>query len=1057
MIKYRNGSFHFFSWVLIAFISVLYIDDSNAQVVQFENVSIKDGLSQATVTCMLQDSEGYIWLGTRDGLNRYDGVGFLVLKNNPADSATLSSSSITALYEDKSGYIWVGTSFGLNRLNSKTFSIERHYHWLNNDEALSNNKITSISGDFKGNIWVGTEHGLNLILDVKGRFERYSILPGDSTSLSNNHITALMASANGELYIGTMGGLNILRQGSKSFIRYGMAFMDVAGLSNIEVTSLASSRDGKIWIGTRNGLNRFDPEERNFNFYLKDQPRRDFLPSSIIRVLLCSPSGILYVGTPLGLTALDAYTGELMAGVYMSAGMPAFSRLNVRSLLMDKSGLVWVGTQSVGASSINLDAPQFLSVYYNGSEEEDIDRNQVFAFAQVDTNCIYVATAQGINRYDTGNRTADVAFEDPKHPLYDMRYEVKALLLQGNILWMGTNGDGLIAYDMDSTTLKNYRVDPVNSTSISSNKVSTILSQHNGNLWIGTYGGGLSYFDKKSDKFSTHRFDLTPGGLKENNITCLSYDSDSALWIGTGQSGLYRMDITSGTFEHFLAGDPNKGFLKSGYINDLHLDDSGRLWVAMAGGGMALWRPEVELFQSYTETDGLANDAVLAITSDLSGNIWISTNIGISSFNFSTQTFRNYFDDEVLSHNTFHARACYRDRSSRIYFGGANGFDYFYSGRLSENSFIPNIVVTGFQLLNENATQQRLELARQLSDTLILQHDHPGFTIDFAALNFRQPGKNQYAYRLLGLFDNWRYIGNRKFATFANLLPGTYIFEVIGSNNDGLWNYRPAKVYIIVKPSFWQRWESKLLIVIVIAATFYLLYRMRLRGERRRRLALQRAVADRTKEIARERDINEVLLREVHHRVKNNLQIIVSLLNLQSRFIKDKSLLNAFSEIQNRVRSMSLIHQKMYQSKDLSTLNIVGYITDLSNSLISTYSLTGKIKLDIQVNLTRFKSDTLTPLGLIINEVISNSLKYAFRDDQEGTILVRMNRMPSGKLQMLIGDNGIGLPADFDFQSADSFGTELISALTEQLNGTIIVRRDMPGAVYQIDFEEIDG
>jgi two-component sensor histidine kinase/ligand-binding sensor domain-containing protein len=1056
VINYRNGPFNLLLWFLIAFISV-YSNKSVAQVVQFENVSIKDGLSQATVTCMMQDSEGYIWLGTRDGLNRYDGVGFAVLKNNPADSTTLSSSSITALYEDKSGYIWVGTSFGLNRLNSKTFVNERHYHWLDNDEALSNNKITAITGDTKGNIWVGTENGLNRIVDESGKFERFSIQKSDSSSLSNNHITALFASADGTLCVGTMGGFNLLNTDGKTFRRYGLAFFGVPGLSHIEVTSIASSRDGHIWIGTRNGLNRFDPYEGTFDFYFKDQPRRDFLPSSIIRALMCSPAGIMYVGTPLGLTAIDAYTGELMAGVYMSAGMPAFSRLNVRSLLMDKSGLVWVGTQAVGASSINLDAPQFLSVYYSGSEEEDIDRNQIFAFTQVDTNCIFLGTARGINRYDTGNRSAVAVFDDPKHPLYDMRSEVKALLLQDKTLWMGTNGEGLIGYDMESQSVNHYRVNPANNSSISSNRVTTLLSHREGTFWIGTFGGGLCYFDSRTGNFRTYKFDLTTGGLKENNITCLSFDSDSALWIGTGQSGLYRMDIASGNFEHFQAGNPNKGLLKSGNINDLHLDEGGRLWVAMAGGGMALWRPEVELFQSYTEADGLANDAVLAITSDISGNIWISTNIGISSFNYSTQTFRNYFDDEVLSHNTFNIRSCYRDRSNRIYFGGANGFDYFYSGRLSENSFIPNIVITGCQLLNDNSSQDRLELARYVSDTLVLNHDHPGFTIDFAALNFRQPGKNQYAYRLIGLFDNWRYIGNRRFATFANLLPGTYIFEVIGSNNDGLWNYRPARVYIIVKPSFWQRWESKLLIIVAIVITFYLLYGIRIRGERRRRLALQRAVADRTKEIARERDINEVLLREVHHRVKNNLQIIVSLLNLQSRFIKDNTLLGVFSEIQNRVRSMSLIHQKMYQSKDLSTLNIVGYITDLSNSLISTYSLTGKIKLDIQVNLTRFKSDTLTPLGLIINEVISNSLKYAFRDDQEGTILVRLNRMPSGKLQMLIGDDGVGLPADFDFQSTDSFGTELIAALTEQLNGTIIVRRDMPGTVYQIDFEEIEG
>ncbi len=1037
---------------LLAF-SLLHIEIAKGQVLQFNNISIKDGLSQGTVSCILQDNEGFIWLGTRDGLNRYDGVSFVNLKNNPLDSNSISSNSIIALHQDLSGNIWVGTSMGLNRLNPKTLDAKNYFHWFEDEHSLSSNKITAIITDAKGRLWVGTENGLNALVPESGTFERFSIQADDSSSLSNNHITALLALPNGRICVGTMGGMNIFDPERNTFKRYVHGFTSDKGISNNEVTCIAPSSDDRIWVGTRQGLNQFDPENNSFAHYFKDQPIKDFLPSSVIRALTYDNEGNLYIGTSLGLAAINSEKLEPTPAFNKSV----ISNMHVRSLLVDNSGLVWVGSQSVGVSTINFNALQFLSVYYSSDVDDNIDRNQIYTFAQLDSNCVFVGTASGLNTFDPVSRTASSAFDVQGHPLREFNREVRALNVGNNKLWIGTKNEGLVAYDIARRTVKTYNIDPQNPHSISSNKITSLLNHQGGNVWIGTLGGGLCYFDAKTERFSNYRFDITEGGLRENNITCLEYDTEGTLWVGTGQSGLYRLlDIATGTFERFPVGSEEKGMLDSPVINDLHLDESGRMWIATSGGGIALWRPEVELFQTFNEADGLANNVVLSITSDLAGNLWISTNSGLSSFSIATQTFRNYFEDEVLSQNTFNAGSSYRDQENRIYFGGSNGFDYLHSGRIGENSFIPNIVITGCMLLNENVNRKKNAGSSFAIDTLILKHDHPGFTIEFAALNYRQPEKNQYAYRLLGLFDNWRYIKNRHFATFSNLLPGTYTFEVIGSNNDGLWNYRPAIVVVIVKPSFWQMWESKLLLAVLVVLCFYGIYRAKLRGERRRRLALQRAVADRTREIARERDINETLLREVHHRVKNNLQIIVSLLNLQSRFIKDRSLLEVFNEIQNRVRSMSLIHQKMYQSKDLSTLNITGYIDDLSNNLISAYSLTGRIKLDVKVKVDRLTSDTLTPLGLIINEVISNSLKYAFSEDQEGLIIVRLERLESGKLEMLIGDNGSGLPDDFDFTSEDSFGMELILALTEQLSGTIIHRSDLPGAIYQIDFEEID-
>ncbi len=486
------------------------------------------------------------------------------------------------------------------------------------------------------------------------------------------------------------------------------------------------------------------------------------------------------------------------------------------------------------------------------------------------------------------------------------------------------------------------------------------------------------------------------------------------------------------------------------------LDNDGILWLGTNGEGLVRINRDTDSVVVYNRADGLANQVIHGITKDVFGIIWLSTNAGLTAFNEETQTFRNYTEEVVLGKNTFLQGSFFRDGEGVIYFGGANGFDYFNSIGLRENDYRPSVSIVGYNLYTAEGSDTLQEMIYSVDDTLTINSDYTGVAFTFSALSFKQPEKNQYAYRLLGVFDEWQYSGTRRYVSFSTVTPGTYTFEVIASNNDGLWSKEPARVTLVVEASVWETTWFRIAMVFAVLAILFLINRYQIESEKARRKVLEHSVSIRTKEIAKERDTNVVLLREVHHRVKNNLQIIVSLLSLQSNYIKDKSMLDVFSEIQNRVRSMSLIHQKMYKTKNLASVNLKEYLDDLAQNLLDTYRVGQSVNLSVDISVDNFSADTLTPLGLIINEIFSNSLKYAFPNGEEGTITVSLHQIAPGKFQLIIGDNGVGFPDDFE-EEKDSFGSELIEALTEQLNGTLKIRDDLKGAFYQLDFEDVGG
>jgi len=1024
------------------------------QSVHFNTISLKDGLSQNTVTSMIQDRRGYVWIGTNDGLNRFDGHDFIVFRDSKQDSTSLSSRSITALYQDDEGMLWVGTTFGLNKFNPKTFKTEKYFHWFEDSLTISSNLIRCIGQDGEGNIWVGTDNGLNR-LSEEGNFQRYGIIEGDSTSLPGKNVRDLLLDDLGNFWVATEGGLASYNSFSNSFRRFRYRFDNINSLSNNNIFCLEKGKGNSIWIGTRQGLNQLNTDSMKFKRYSADYPFKGFLSSNIIQSLLYDDDESLWVGTPSGLNKIDK-NQKSTTYRYKTNELNSLPNDYILSLLLDRSGVIWVGTQSAGVATLDREAPQFNSVNYSNLPGYEPEQNRIYGFSEAGDSAIWVASGRGLHLFDLYADRNVFGLAVGNHPINRNDYAALSVHEVGDsILYLGTAEQGLWRYQINNDTLSKYTVNYEDSLGITSNRVTKIVSDKEGNIWLGTAKGGLNFFDPKNERFKSFRFNgEDPNSIRDNNIISLDIDARGKLYVGTGNAGLYILDTESKKFTNRYHVDSKESGLPDNSINAILAENSGIIWVGTNGEGLVRIDQNNDSIIVYNRFDGLANQVVHGIAKDVFGIIWLSTNAGLTAFNQDTRTFRNYTDQVVLSKNTFLQGSFYRDSEGVIYFGGANGFDYFNSIGLRENAYVPEVSIVGYNYYSSDGEDSLRQTLYNVGDTLVMTSDYKGISFTFSALSYKQPEKNQYAYKLTGLFDDWQYIGTRRYVSFSTIAPGTYKFEVIASNNDGLWSRTPASLTLIVESSFWETTWFKIAIIFSVLILLFAITRYQIVSEKARRKVLEHAVAIRTKEIAKERDTNVVLLREVHHRVKNNLQIIVSLLSLQSYYIKNKPMLNVFSEIQNRVRSMSMIHQKMYKTKNLASVNLKEYLDDLAKNLLETYQVGQNVELSVDISVEYFSADTLTPLGLIINEIFSNSLKYAFPNRQEGVITVSLHPISNRMYRLIIGDNGVGFPEDYE-KEKDSFGSELIEALTEQLNGTLKVRDDLKGAFYQLDFEDV--
>ncbi len=790
--------------------------DAQASRVRFDHLTLEQGLSQSTVTCVFQDSRGYMWFGTQDGLNRFNGYQVDVFKHDAEDrSGVAAPQEYPAISEDAAGDLWIGTEGG---------GIARWDHHSGRftsyalAEASVDGHATSVSSlqhDPSGMLWVGTfDAGLHRFDPATGTTRSYRFDAAVTTSLSNDHIGALhLDDPTGVLWVGTDRGLNRFDDSADSFVRYSGEQPGADDAGGDKVRSILQDRAGIVWFGTvDSGLVRLDPITGATTRFVNDPADSSSPVGNRIYAILQDRQGQLWVGTDGGLSLLDSATGSFARYEHVAADPSSLSQSDVRSLYQDEGGVMWVGTGGKGLSKWN---PVTASFQHYKTESTPgrvgLSNDTISSFSEDAHGNLWIGTVGGgLNRLDRASGTYTVFAAEPENP--DSLSDDRVMALthdRDGALWIATVRGGLNRYDPVSKTFRAYKNEPGDPTSLGSNGVMSLFVDREATLWVGTYGGGLNRFDAESETFTRFLHDPNDStSLSDDRVTSIAEDAGGKLWIGTVRGGLNRYDPGTGTFVRYEHDPDARTSLSSNFVMSLHAADR-ILWVGTLDAGLNRLdigdstlssRPT---FRRYSERDGLPNDAIYGIEAGVGDALWLSTNRGLSRFEPGTDSFTNYDVSHGLQSNEFNGGAHYRSPSGELFFGGFNGFNAFRPQRTRTNRHAAPVVLTSFSKFNKPVV---LEQEPSELETIELSYRDYVFSFEVALLDYTAPHENRYPYILEGFSDEWIDLGTRRNVTFTNLDPANYVLRVRAANNDGMWSDQEVVLPFSISPPLWLTW-----------------------------------------------------------------------------------------------------------------------------------------------------------------------------------------------------------------------------------------------------------
>ncbi len=802
---------------------------SQAPALKFKHISLEQGLSNSTIESIYQDKRGFIWIGTRDGLNRFDGYQMVIYRFDPRDSTSISDNFIRYIYEDHNQQLWVGTINGLNRFNPSKNNFTRYKHIPGNNQSLSNNLVTCIYQDQAARLWVGTfGGGIDLFDPEKNSFVYFQHDSTRAKSLSDDRVNYLYEDSQGNLWVATEDGLNLFNRESGTFRSYNhvAGFATEPGNNNIHI--IKEDRQGNLLLGTaEEGIILFSDKDKTFRQYRHLEKDASSLASNLIRSLLVDKKGNIWIGSINGgLDYFHAPSGRFFHYQNEPDNLFSLSQRTVSALFEDNQQNLWVGTHRGGLNLYMPDIEKF-TLYRQEPGTNSLSYNDVKAFCEDQQGRIWIGTdGGGLNLFDQEKNEFRHFKYDPFNARTLGSNEVLDIMEDSEQhLWVGTWGGGLSLFNQGDGSFRRYLNDPVNKNSISSNYIQKIFEDHQHNLWIATYYGGLNLFNRRTGQFTRIVEDSRhETRLEGNNIVSVNEDRKGNIWLGTDDGGLNCFHPSTGRFSHY--------FNKEEKIPDLRVlfvDNKGRLWVGQTG--LYLYDPKRDSFSLYTDRAGLATEFIKGICEDDQGNFWISTANGITEFNPETYSFKKYNTADGLQGVEFEANAYMKTRNGEMFFGGLNGFNAFYPENIRINTFVPPVYITDFQVFSKKMLVgdpgSPLDSDISMSGEIRLSYQQSTFSFGFAALNYTALENNQYAYRLEGPDHDWNYVGNERKASYTNLSPGRYIFRVKASNNDGVWNEHGPSIVITITPPFWETWWFRTLALIILLSIALRIYRFK--------------------------------------------------------------------------------------------------------------------------------------------------------------------------------------------------------------------------------------
>ena len=1005
-----------FQYVLLIWISISSVN-AQPKPLQFIHLTPDDGLSSSITTSILQDHRGFMWIGTYDGLDRYDGFNFIIYKNDPADSSSLSENMVRNIFEDHEKRLLIGTQLGLSLYDRDKDRFINYMLDKSSPLRGMNCLISKIAEDTLGNLWLATNIGLIYFDRTNNKINQYINDPGNSESISDNFVEAVLIDKNNRLWVTTRKGLNLFLPLTRTFMHIIRDERNLDDLSDIYFTSMMEDPEGNLWFGSTEGL-----------FCMKGNP--------------------------------ESRITNLIHYQYNPQDKYSLSINQIKSLFVDDKGDLWIGTENGGINIFDRKNQRFWHYRKDDYDPKSLNNESIQAIYQDKTRNMWICTFTGGLNIAMENRNAIFSYQALPGAPFSLSHNTVTCFLEDHSdqTWVGTDGGGLNLFNEHTNRFSRYTM---GNSNISSNVILSILQNKNDQIWFGTWAGGLVRFDSKKKLFTS--FTTKNSGIKDDNIYAVVEGDDDDLWLGSFSHGLIHYQIKENKFTNYTpanSGLANKMIIKieknsnGRYIlgstncfqifspeenrfvtymhdpgntnslsypttTDILAENDSCVWIG-THFGLKRFNPINGSFKRYFEKDGLPSDVIKGLVSDKSGALWVTTNKGVSKFDYKQGVFTNFTKDDGLQSNEFTERSILKTKNGTLFMGGTKGFSIVYPEKTIRNLRVPDILITDLQVFNKSIKPgtKYSPLIKNITETkeLTFPFNQSVITFYFAIMDFTAPGKNQYSYIMEGFDKNWIYSGNKREATYTNLNPGQYVFRVRGSNNDGVWNETGTSVQITVLPPWWGTWWFKLIAVFVTIFTLVSIFISRVQHLKKQKILLEELVAVKTEELFELNTSKDKFFSIIAHDLKNPFSTIIGFSEMQKDAIAsgDIASIDQYAGLINNsaIQTLRLLENLLqwansqrgkilFDPTPVSLSELFNEESGMLNDMASRKGIELKSSLGNDLTITADRNMIKT----ILRNLISNAIKYTHKN---GKVEVKAIFKDS-RAVISVSDNGIGM------------------------------------------------
>lgn len=988
---------------------------------QFKYLTPDDGLSSSIASCIIQDHKGMMWIGTANGLDRYDGFNFVVYKNISGDSTSISDNVIRTLFEDHDKNLLIGSEIGLSKYVREKDQFLNYFY--DKSSPLKNIKcsVSSIIEDKAGNLWLGTTVGLIYFDRGKNRITQFMHDASDPGSISNDHVEYLLIDKKENFWIATRSGLNLFDKEKGTFRHISS---DDAGnnLLNTSFTNIVEDHDGNVWFGSTDGLYCLQEEQEtgSGNYYLKHYFHEENDKSSLSINL-------------------------------------------VRSLFVDNKGNVWIGTDNGGLNLFNKKKQNFWHYRKDDYDPRSLNNEAIESIYQDKTGNLWFGTYTGGINIAVINRDAILKYENLPGAPFSLSHNTVTCFAENPLgqIWVGTDGGGLNLFDRKEERFRRYNL---KNSSLSSNAILCADEDSSGRLWMGTWEGGLAELNTNSGKFFS--FTTKNSGIQDDNIFAIAEGEHNDLWLGSFEHGLLHYEIDKQKFtsynqansgignemvlkieriskgrlligttdnfqifytedKHFVTyiSDPkDKNSLSYSRVTDFQAENDTTIWIGTPDG-LNRFNPETGSFVRYYKKDGLQDNFIKGIVCEKPGTIWVTTNSGVCRFDYKKVKYKNFTKADGLQSNEFSERSIFKAKNGDLFLGGTKGFNIVRPELVSDNTIIPDIVITDLKIFNKSVRpgSEFSPLTRSITETksLTLSHRQSMLTFSFAAMDFSAPEKNAYAYMMENFDKDWIYCENRSEATYTNLNAGSYIFRVKGSNNDGLWNTTGTSIQITILPPWWDTLWFKVVLISGTILIFTVFFLSRVRQLKLQKKLLEENVALKTIEL---KDLNaskDKFFSIIAHDLKNPFSTIIGFSELLQENIDpvDLTKTHEYANAINRsaAQTLRLLENLLeWANSQRGKIAFNPVSVRLKDLIDEEFNLVKDMAVEKNIELNGYIPREMTVFAdrdmikTVLRNLLSNAIKFTHRN---GKVELKATDMKDG-VEITVSDTGIGMPKE---------------------------------------------